>query len=202
MQQLKNLGYNSIAKQSSNNIVLDIEGETCFVSKKVANCFNNFFTSIAKLPPSLNLFDTRSGNFQNFSRNRNAQQDGFVLTSINEDFIFKALCKLNSSKGIGSNNIPARFVKDAASVLTKPTTHIVNLSGIVPRSLKNARVVPLFKKNKRPDVSNYRPVSVLSVVSKFWKKLCMFNWSVIWRKTTYYLTFSRVFGVDFPQKRL
>ena len=45
----------------------------------------------------MNLFDTRSGNFQNFYRNRNVQQDGFVLTSINEDFIFKELCKLKSS---------------------------------------------------------------------------------------------------------
>ena len=45
----------------------------------------------------------------------------------------------------------------------------MNLSiqtGIVPRELKNAIVVPLYKKNKRSDVSNYRPVSVLSVASK------------------------------------
>ena len=57
--------------------------------------------------------------------------------------------------------------------MTKPITHIVSLSvqtGIVPRSLKNARVVPLFKKNKRSDVSNYPPVSVLSVVSKILEK--------------------------------
>ena len=49
----------------------------------------------------------------------------------------------------------ARFVKDAASVLIKPITHIVNLSiqtGIVPCELKNATVVPIFKKNKRSDV--------------------------------------------------
>ena len=37
---------------------------------------------------------------------------------------------------------------------------------VVPKDLKNARVVPLFKKNKRSEVGNYRPVSVLSVVSK------------------------------------
>ena len=173
----KNLGYNSKDKQSS-NIVLDIDGDTCFDSKKVANWFNIFFTRIAstfveKLPPSLNLFDTRSGNFQNFYRNRNEQQDGLILTSINKDFVFKELCKLNSSKATGSDNIPARFVKDAASVLTRPITHIVSLSiqtGIVPRSLKSATVVPLFKKNKRSDVSNYRPVSVISVVPKILEK--------------------------------
>ena len=51
----------------------------------------------------------------------------------------------------------------------KPIGHIINLSiekNIVPKDLKNARVVPLFKKNKRSKVRDYRPVSVLSVVSK------------------------------------
>ena len=95
------------------------------------------------------------------------------MASVEEEFIFKELCKLNSSKGTGSDNIPARFVKDAAAVLTKPITYIVNLSirsGSVPGTSKDARVVPLFKKNKRSDVSNYRPVSVLSVVSKLLEK--------------------------------
>ena len=77
--------------------------------------------------------------------------------------------KLNPSKSTGTDNIPARFVKDAASVLTKPIVHIINLSieqNVVPNDLKNARVVPLLKKNKRSEVGNYRPVSVLFVVSK------------------------------------
>ena len=72
-----------------------------------------------------------------------------MLTPVNDNFIYKELCKLNPSKSTGTDNIPARFVKDAASVLTKPICHIVNLSfdqSIVPNELKNARVVPLFKK--------------------------------------------------------
>ena len=128
---------------------------------------------VSKLPASWNLFDTESCKFRDFYQNRNVLQDGFVLTSVGEDFIYKELCKLNSSEGTGSDNIPARFVKDAASVLIKPVNDIVNLSiqtGIVPCELKNARVVPLFKKNKRSDVSNYRPVSILSVVSKILEK--------------------------------
>ena len=55
-------------------------------------------------------------------------------------------------------------------MLTKPILHIINLSidqNLVPNDLKNARVVPLFKKNKKCEVGNYRPVSVLSVISKF-----------------------------------
>jgi hypothetical protein len=36
----------------------------------------------------------------------------------------------------------------------------------VPSELKCAKVKPLFKKNNRSDVSNHRPVSILSIVSK------------------------------------
>ena len=39
-------------------------------------------------------------------------------------------------------------------------------SGEVPDELKSARVKPLFKKNCRSVVGNYRPVSILCVVSK------------------------------------
>ena len=50
-----------------------------------------------------------------------------------------------------------------------PITYIVNLSiseGIVPEEFKKARVKPLYKKNSTLDVGNYRPVSILCVVSK------------------------------------
>ena len=95
--------------------------------------------------------------------------DEFMLIPVNDDFIYKELCKLNPSKSTGTDNIPARFVKDAASVFKKPIGHIINLSietNVVPKDLKNAWVVPLFKNIKRSEVGNYRPVSVLSVVSK------------------------------------
>ena len=77
------------------------------------------------------------------------------------------MCQLNSFKSTGLDDIPARFVKDAATSLTKPITYIINLSitsGIVPDQLKSARVKPLFKKNNRTEVGNYRPVSILSII--------------------------------------
>ena len=39
-------------------------------------------------------------------------------------------------------------------------------SDIVPGQLKSARVNPLFKKNNRTDVGNYRPTSILCIISK------------------------------------
>ena len=52
--------------------------------------------------------------------------------------------------------------------------HIINLSliqGSVPDSLKSARVFPLFKKNDNTEVGNYRPVSILNVISKILERV-------------------------------
>ena len=79
------------------------------------------------------------------------------------------LKQLSVSKSTGTDNISAKFLKDGADVITTPITYIVNLSirmSTVPKPFKTARVVPLFKKGDRNMEGNYRPVSILPVVSK------------------------------------
>ena len=67
------------------------------------------------------------------------------------------------------DNISARLLKEAAPVVTHSLTYIMNLSittGIFPNSWKIAKVTPIFKEDARTDPNNYRPISVLPVVSK------------------------------------
>ena len=45
------------------------------------------------------------------------------------------------------------------------------IQGVVPDDLKSARVVPLFKKNDRTEVGKYRPVSILTIISKVFEKV-------------------------------
>ena len=80
---IKKNGYSSKKKESS-NVALEIDGETCFDPKKVANCFYGFFTTVApnlvdKLPSSFNLFHTESSTFQNFYKGKNVEDDEFML---------------------------------------------------------------------------------------------------------------------------
>jgi len=44
-------------------------------------------------------------------------------------------------------------------------------SGIVPLECKLARVTPIFKKGKRQDVNNYRPISIIPVVAKVFERI-------------------------------
>ena len=76
---------------------------------------------------------------------------------------------LGEDKAISLNGIPARFIKDRANGIAKPIAHIINLSidsGEVPSEMKTARVVPIHKKNSKLEAGNYRPVSILSCLSK------------------------------------
>ena len=53
--------------------------------------------------------------------------------------------------------------------IVTPVTHIINISintETVPAAFKEAKVIPLFKKGSTLDPGNYRPVSILSVLSK------------------------------------
>ena len=86
----------------------------------------------------------------------------------------KYLNALSVDKTMGLDGIPSHFVRDSASMIVCPLTHIINLSiiqGVVPDDLKSARVVPLFKKNDKTEVGNYRPVSILSIISKVVEKV-------------------------------
>ena len=62
------------------------------------------------------------------------------------------------------------IIKRIIDIIAEPIAHIINLSitsFIVPDEMKIARVIPLFKAGDRSIISNYRPVSILPILSKF-----------------------------------
>ena len=173
-KQFKSLGYSNKNK-SNPKIVLNINENVCFESKSIAEHMNNYFLNIAnmlvsKLPSPSNFFSTASSIIRNFySFDKNVISNSFMLTSISEQFVNTELSNLNINKSTGYDGIPAKFLKDASSEIKGVVTFLVNLSIITnefPDELKHAKVKPLFKKNKKTEVENYRPVSILCIVSK------------------------------------
>ena len=172
-QHLKSLGYSSKSKDQS-QVVINIDGDLCFDTTKVANYINRFYTSVASklvqcLAPSSGRFDTDSDNFHDYYNQMGVSENDFHLSAVSADFVHKELDRLNPSKSTGLDEIPARFLKDGAASLKDHLTHIINLSissNTVPNEFKLARVRPLFKKNSRSEAGNYRPISILCVASK------------------------------------
>ena len=72
--------------------------------------------------------------------------------TVSEDFVRSQLRNLKPGKTVGLDNIPARLLIDAADIVAKPLTQIINLSlqsGTVPKDWRAAQVVHLFKQLKR-----------------------------------------------------
>ena len=70
--------------------------------------------------------------------------------------------------------IPSKLLKMAASIVAPSPSAVFTksiLTGIYPTEWKTARVTPVFKKSVKSDLNNYRPISVIPVVSKVFEKI-------------------------------
>lgn len=176
-KNLKEIGMPTKIKNSTENIGLkgDNSENIVFEETFVANKLNNFFCNIAaKLTKNMNKqpFDTEG--LTKFYTEKGVTPDNFKLTIVTKESVLKLLTNLNVTKSTGCDNISAKFLKDVAQEIVSPVTHIINLSittGTVPDDIKTARVVPLYKKGDRNYEGNYRPVSILPVISKVFERL-------------------------------
>ena len=140
----------------------------------IAQRFNEFFTGavswlLKTAGPPMN-----GGQFSS----KKFTSERFILQPISEKFILKQLRDLKVKKATGLDGIPARFLKDSATVIAPTVTFLVNLSlstGSVPDEWKKARVVPLYKSGGRKNMDNYRPISILPVLSKILEKAVNFQ---------------------------
>ena len=143
----------------------------------VCNTFNNFFTTVAstlvdKLPPCPGIYGWT--HIQSFYKSLNVPSTGFQMSQVTEDSVLKILSSVNPSKATGLDQLSPKFIKDGAKLISSPLAHIVNLSltsGIIPNDLKSARVTPIYKKNSKLEPGNYRPVSILSTISKLFERI-------------------------------
>ena len=97
----------------------------------------------------------------------------FELKPVHPDRVNKIIMELKNSSSYGLDNIPTRILKIGRAELVPAITHIVNLSITskkFPQAWKVAKVIPLHKKEEETNPKNYRPVSLLSNVSKILEK--------------------------------
>ena len=66
------------------------------------------------------------------------------------------------------------IVANVIPVISKPLTHICNNSfktGVFPSRMKIANIKPIFRRDAKTDIGNYRPTSLLPQFSNFFEKL-------------------------------
>ena len=97
----------------------------------------------------------------------------FELKLVDHSSVVKALSSMSASKATGIDGVSAKLLKDGATAIAVPITHIMNLSiisGIFPSKWKIAKVTPLFKDGDKSLPENYRPISILPALGKILEK--------------------------------
>ena len=140
---------------------------------KISNAFCSYFATIGSTLSNQiislsnltwKLFDGR-GNLKQFNPNNVV----FKFKTVEIRDVVLILRSIKSSKAAGFDNIPGLLIRDAADELAAPIAFLVDFSfqsGVFPTAEKIAKVTPLYKSSDRSSLDNYRPISVLNIVSK------------------------------------
>ena len=134
----------------------------------MAKAFNKYFSSTSTHAPEIPL-DAFTPHDEGMP-----VLDSLVLC---EDEVYKVLLNLNPSKAPGPGGLPTIVLKSCARELTPSLCALFNFSlaeGKLPAEWKDSLVVLVHKKGKKEDVTNYRPISLLCVVSKVLER-CIFK---------------------------
>ena len=154
-------------KKDSGVSSIMVDGVSVIDKSSIATHFNEFFSTIgAKLASK---FTTRHFNFLS-----PRVHNDFKFTPVTSEYILKELKSLSGSKATGLDGLPARLLKTAAPHIYLPITYLINFSlstGKFPQEWKLARVTPIHKDVARDDVNNYRPISILPMISKLLERV-------------------------------
>ena len=129
-----------------------------------AELLNSFFCSNCK--SNFDLSDSGLPKFKYLTSER--------LQIFTVEETYNVLLSLDVNKSVGPDGISNRMLRDTAYSSSVSLTDIFNYSlktGIFPSDWKKANVSPIFKKGNRSEVKNYRPISLLSNVSKVFERL-------------------------------
>ena len=97
----------------------------------------------------------------------------FDLPKANVSAINKIIKSLNTNKAKGPDGISAKFVKMSASVMDCHLANIINndiSNNNYSEHAKTATVRPIFKKDDRTKIKNYRPAGLLNIFSKIYER--------------------------------
>ena len=158
-------------KKCKNNII-------CEDPLQTAEKLNNFFASVGK-----NVFDNIQTELSSANSNHvNRLQISRLVESnclfrpqpVTVEKVIKTVLSLKTKKSYGHDGISSKFLKDSLPVLAYYLTVIINTSivtGVFPDEWKHAIVCPSFKQGDIEDPSNYRPISLLPILSKVLEKI-------------------------------
>ena len=160
-------------KQSNISSIKNTDGKSHTEDPtEIANAFNNFFVNIAsKIKEPVN--NSGHDKLKEFCQSKISEDTNFEIPNIEKGKVLKYLSNIDISKAKGTDNIGPRILKLAAPYIAGDISFICNHSintSSFPNKWKEAKVSPLHKSGPHDEINNYRPISILPVLSKVLEK--------------------------------
>ncbi|CAB4006398.1 Hypothetical predicted protein [Paramuricea clavata] len=153
---------------------IKLPGKTVTSTDELVDIFNDHFSNIGpKLAESIP--NDNDVSFRDFiTQQKSKTKNSFSFRPVSVTLVYTLLVNLSTTKATGMDKISAKILQVAAPVIAPSLTEIFNMSidsDQFPSDWKAARVIPLFKKGQRSMLDNYRPISILPVVSKLVERI-------------------------------
>ena len=158
-------------KQSTDIHRLTINGEDITNPQRIVNEMNSFFAHVGQNQSTITQLNVTAPHTDFMHP---PQPNSLYMTPTTEQEIYAITMRMKSKRSTGHDNISTHQLKMLLPAILSPLRIIFNRTldeGIFPQQLKHAKVKPLFKKNEKHLLTNYRPISLLPSISKVLEKL-------------------------------
>ena len=150
---------------------ISYKGVTAKTAVHKAELFNAFFSSVFTSPQS-NLDEVTAHNSLPIRTELNLSD-----IAISTDEVASFLHNLDTSNASGLDGLPSMLLKNCAQQIAPSLCTLFNHSlkcGRLPLEWKSANITPLHKKHLKELAENYRPISLLPIVSKVLER-CVYS---------------------------
>lgn len=109
--------------------------------------------------------------------NKNLIANSMYLTPMSETEVRQQILSLNNTTSEGYDELSTKLIKSCVNEISGVLTYLINLSfsqGVFPNALKLSLVKPIFKKGDKSNMENYRPITLIPILSKVYEK-CMYQ---------------------------
>ena len=158
-----------VVGRNKNEDYINIKG--CSSDQQQADKFNLYFANIAV--SLANKMPTEKADFREYLKLIDVDTK-MEFSEVYPSDILKILTSLKPKTSFSFDCLSNKLIKFLKFELALPLSHIINTSlklAYVPQNWKEARCVPIFKKGNRQEVGNYRPICLLSTISKICEKV-------------------------------
>ena len=153
-------------KADTDGSPLEYEGEIIHDQKRKADIFNKYFAEMSTLDGDNDPIPLIS--------EEPPETPGLSNLRFDQEEVVKAIGSMRTNSATGYDGISYLALKKTSESTKGILCRLFNACmkrGIMPKTWKKANLTPIHKKNNLSDVKNYRPISLLSCLSKVIERL-------------------------------